>query len=99
MSCDTRSASPLDAQDRLFVSDQQGVQNTFNEIVCIERNQRYGVPAQSHDHGGELAKTNIQVPHPWSRSINGIVFLDPAKVGADHPFAGHGLARSTTTAS
>ena len=81
----------LDAKDRLFVSDQQGVQNTFNEIVCIERNQRYGVPAQNHDHGGELAKTNIQVPHPWSRSINGIVFLDPEKVGADHPFAGHGL--------
>jgi len=81
----------LDGRGRLFVSDQQGVQNTFNEILCIERNQRYGVPSQSRDGVGELATTTIQVPHPWSRSINGIVFLDPARVGKDHPFAGHGI--------
>lgn len=81
----------LDGRGKLFVSDQQGVQNTFNEILCIERNQRYGVPSQNRDGGGELAVTTIQVPHPWSRSINGIVFLDPAKVGKDHPFAGHGI--------
>lgn len=81
----------LDAKGRLFVSDQQGVQNTFNEIVLIEKNQRYGVPSQDSEAGGELARTTIQVPHPWSRSINGIVFLDPARVGKDHPFAGHGI--------
>jgi cbb3-type cytochrome oxidase cytochrome c subunit len=81
----------IDSKDRLFASDQQGVQNTFNEILYIELNQRYGVPSQDDSGGDVVGKTNIQVPHPWSRSVNGIVFLDPEKVGKDHPFAGHGI--------
>jgi mono/diheme cytochrome c family protein len=74
----------LDAAGRLFVSDQQGVGNTFNEIDHVVAGGRYGVPAlsdppysESHDRAA------IQVPHPWTRSVNGIFFLPPADRRAD----------------
>lgn len=79
----------VDAQGRLFVSDQQGVQNTFNEIDLIVPDGRYGVPARLDPESSEQSLPGtIQIPHPWTRSVNGIFFL-PA--GTDHPFAGHGV--------
>jgi mono/diheme cytochrome c family protein len=79
--------------DQIFVSDNQGVQNTFNEINHLVDGGRYGVP--SLEDGPDTApplRPAIQVPHPWTRSINGLFFLNPpagaAKFG---PFAGHGI--------
>jgi mono/diheme cytochrome c family protein len=96
----------LDAEDRLFVSDQQGVQNTFNEIDHIIDGKRYGVPALSDPpREGDETRANIQVPHPWTRSVNGIFFFPgPANPRDAVPeskiehrkskieaFAGHGI--------
>jgi len=69
----------LDAAGRLFVSDQQGVQNCFNEINHIVRDGRYGVPALADPPGSEdHTRASVQIPHPWTRSVNGITFMPTA---------------------
>jgi mono/diheme cytochrome c family protein len=80
----------LDSAGRLYATDNQGVQNTFNEINVIEQDGRYGVPstfdtADASDH--EIPA--IGVPHPWARSVNSILFLPD-----DYPvesLRGHGI--------
>jgi mono/diheme cytochrome c family protein len=77
----------MTADDRLFVTDQQGVQNCFNEIDFIQLGKRYGVPAKLDkptDVPAEVAA--VQVPHPWTRSVNGLCVWSEA---SGHPFAGH----------
>lgn len=66
----------FDARGRMFVSDQQGVQNTWNEIDEIKEGRFYGVPAL-HDEPAEAPETRaaVEVPHPMTRSINGVFFL------------------------
>lgn len=89
----------FDAAGRLFVSDNQGVQNTFNELNHVIEGASYGVPSRHEEHAdAPETQPAIQIPHPWTRSVNGIAFL-PAKadreaLGDDHPavaFSGHGL--------
>ena len=66
----------VDDQDRLFVSDQQGVQNTFNELNYIQPGHRYGVPSRHEPEPNAPANPPaVQIPHPWTRSVNGIVFV------------------------
>jgi glucose/arabinose dehydrogenase/mono/diheme cytochrome c family protein len=73
--------------DRLFVTDQQGVQNCFNEINFIRPDRRYGVPAKLDVRTDEPAEpAAVQIPHPWTRSVNGLCVW-PEDSG--HPFAGH----------
>ncbi|HUQ70483.1 MAG TPA: hypothetical protein VM165_13210, partial [Planctomycetaceae bacterium] len=77
----------MTADDRLFVTDQQGVQNCFNEIDFIQPGKRYGVPAKLDkptEVPAEVAA--VQVPHPWTRSVNGLCVWPEA---SGHPFAGH----------
>jgi hypothetical protein len=76
--------------DDVFVSDNQGVQNTFNEINHLVAGSFYGVPSL-HEENPKAPVTlpAIQVPHPWTRSVNGIFFL-PRDSQAG-PFAGHGI--------
>lgn len=87
----------FDPRGRLFVSDQQGVANTFNEINHIVDGARYGVKGlYDPDSDRPEQRACIQIPHPWTRSVNGIFFipeLDPASSGAAAlaPFAGHGV--------
>ncbi|MBL8850172.1 MAG: hypothetical protein JNG89_10835, partial [Planctomycetaceae bacterium] len=97
----------LDGEDRLFVSDQQGVQNCFNEINHIVEGGRYGVPALADPPGSaDHTRASVQIPHPWTRSVNGITFLPTnggrgwteRSEGSPGPratplqvFAGHGL--------
>lgn len=89
----------LDNAGRLFATDNQGVQNTFNELNHIVHGASYGVPSRFDEHpDAEETKPAIQIPHPWTRSVNGIAFLPPAptdvKLPNDHPrvlYAGHGL--------
>lgn len=84
----------FDSRGRLFVSDQQGVANCFNEINHIVEGARYGVKGL-YDPDSDQPETRaaIQIPHPWTRSVNGIFFIpesaDPAAPLA--PFAGHGI--------
>lgn len=74
----------------LFATDNQGVQNTFNEINHIEPGRRYGVPSR-HDTADQLAAQTpaVQVPHPWTRSVNSILFA-PADFSGG-AFADHGI--------
>lgn len=78
----------IDDQDRLFVSDQQGVQNTFNELDYIQVGHRYGVPSRHEPEPNAPADPPaVQIPHPWTRSVNGIVFV-PKKADKLSPWAG-----------
>lgn len=78
--------------DQIFVSDNQGVQNTFNEINHLVEGASYGVPSLFEENPKAPATSPaIQVPHPWTRSVNGLFFLPRANGDAAHPFAGHGI--------
>lgn len=78
----------IDDQDRLFVSDQQGVQNTFNELDYIQVGHRYGVPSRHEPEPNAPADPPaVQIPHPWTRSVNGIAFV-PKKADKLSPWAG-----------
>ncbi|MFP6701375.1 MAG: PQQ-dependent sugar dehydrogenase, partial [Planctomycetaceae bacterium] len=80
----------IDSAGRIFVSDNQGVQNPFNEINHLVTGRNYGVPSRFEEkHAGAAVKPAIRVPHPWSRSVNGLAFL-PTKF-ADGSVAGHGI--------
>ncbi|MFV0443239.1 MAG: PA14 domain-containing protein [Planctomycetaceae bacterium] len=86
----------FDPQGRLFVSDQQGVANCFNEINHIVPGARYGVKGLfDPDSDQPEQRAAIQIPHPWTRSVNGIFFVPGEnQLGADSPltpFAGHGV--------
>lgn len=82
----------IDGQGRLFVSDQQGVANTFNEVNHIVEGRHYGVKSlfEEDTDVGETRAT-VQVPHPWTRSVNGIFFLPEEMTGPLSAFAGHGV--------
>lgn len=85
----------VDTQDRVFVTDNQGVQNTFNEVNHVQMGRHYGVPSR-HEPNPDQPETPpaIRVPHPWVRSMNAIVF-----VPEDHasPFAGHAIGAEYDT--
>ncbi len=82
----------VDGKGRLFVSDQQGVANTFNEINHVQRGRRYGVKSR-HEPETDAPETRaaVQIPHPWTRSVNGLFFLPDEIDGPLAPFAGHGV--------
>jgi mono/diheme cytochrome c family protein len=83
----------IDGQDRLFCSDQQGVQNTFNELNLIQVGHRYGVPSRHEISPDAPADAPaVQIPHPWTRSVNGIVWVPKSDTKALAPFAGQFLA-------
>ena len=81
----------VDNQDRLFATDNQGVQNTWNELNHIQRGRHYGVPSR-HDtaEGVPSESPALMIPHPWTRSVNAVAFFP-----ADYPrssLAGQGVA-------
>ncbi|MCA9060315.1 MAG: hypothetical protein KDA85_17520, partial [Planctomycetaceae bacterium] len=66
----------FDRDGRLFATDNQGVQNTFNEINHILPGRHYGVPSKfQSDEGIVHESPGLMVPHPWVRSVNAIQFL------------------------
>lgn len=76
--------------DEVFVSDQQGVQNCFNEINYLVEGAHYGVPStHEEDKDAPETKAAIQIPHPWTRSVNGLVFLTGKEGYPD--LKGHGI--------
>lgn len=83
----------IDSRDRIFASDNQGEQNCFNEINHIQEGHRYGVESL-HERKPPLDPGQppaIQVPHPWTRSVNGLVILPASLSGPAAAWAGHGL--------
>lgn len=80
----------FDRNDRLFVTDNQGVQNTFNEINHIIDGRHYGVPSRYDTASGVTSEDPaVMVPHPWTRSVNSIQFLPDDFANSD--LAGHGI--------
>ncbi|MBL8808649.1 MAG: c-type cytochrome [Planctomycetaceae bacterium] len=80
----------FDRDEHLFVTDNQGVQNTFNEINMVIPGKHYGVPSR-HERSisAEPETPALMVPHPWTRSVNAIAFFPN-----DYPvpqFRGHGV--------
>lgn len=81
----------IDPKGRLFATDNQGVQNTFNELNHIQEGHYYGVPSRHEENrDAEITLPAIQIPHPWVRSVNGLTFI-PDDIPALAPLAGHGL--------
>ncbi|MFK7821759.1 MAG: hypothetical protein AB8G99_23815, partial [Planctomycetaceae bacterium] len=77
----------VDSQDRVFVTDNQGVQNTFNEVNLVQMGKHYGVASRHEPNPDEPETTpSIRVPHPWVRSMNAIAFLPDNHAS---PFGGH----------
>ncbi|HVX15568.1 MAG TPA: c-type cytochrome [Pirellulales bacterium] len=85
----------IDRDGELFVTDNQGNYNPFNELNHIRRGARYGfinkLEARPDFHPPDDGSA-VAIPHPWTRSVNGICFLSsPADVEAGRfgPFEGH----------
>ena len=85
----------------LFVSDNQGNFNPYNELNHVRPGLRYGFINQlekSKLDNRPLTSPSINIPHPWTRSVNGICFLEQATESAEvnesnangfGPFEGH----------
>ena len=78
-----------------FVTDNQGNYNPFNELNHLRRGARYGFINANEKSPGfspPLTPPAIDIPHPWTRSVNGICFLEtqpPNSPSAFGPFEGH----------
>lgn len=80
----------FDRSQNLFATDNQGVQNTFNEINHVVSGKHYGVPSRHEGTTDMQSETPaLMVPHPWTRSVNSILFLPDNFANPD--LAGHGL--------
>lgn len=70
----------LSPQDDLFVTDNQGNYTPFNELNHIVKGARYGFINRLEVLAGlnpPYRPAAIEIPHPWTRSVNGICFLTP----------------------
>ncbi len=80
----------MDRSGHLFATDNQGVQNTFNEINHVIEGRHYGVPSRFETVKDATPEVpSLMVPHPWTRSVNAIAFFPE-----DYPIrelAGHGV--------
>lgn len=66
----------------LYVTDNQGNFNPFNELNHVVPGQRYGfINSIDRKPGFNPPETrpSIAIPHPWTRSVNGICFLETPK--------------------
>lgn len=83
----------LNHRGDLFASDNQGNYNPFNEINHIQSGKRYGFINKLEnkpDFRPSLESPAVNLPHPWTRSVNGICFLNsPKNDQAFGPFEGH----------
>jgi mono/diheme cytochrome c family protein len=83
----------------LFVTDNQGNYNPFNELNHVRPGAHFGfINALEKEKGFKpprLDKPAVDIPHPWTRSVNGICFLEtPPELLAGIPLAeraGHGF--------
>jgi mono/diheme cytochrome c family protein len=88
----------LDRHGELFVTDNQGNYNPFNELNHVRPGVHFGF-INFLDRGKPappLTPPAIDIPHPWTRSVNGTCFLDTppelrARLGRDvfGPLEGH----------
>lgn len=79
----------------LFVTDNQGNYNPFNELNHVVSGKYFGFvnALDKEKPKPPLESPAINIPHPWTRSVNGITFLelpggDGNSVSPFGPFAG-----------
>jgi hypothetical protein len=83
----------------LFATDNQGNYTPFNELNHLQAGRRYGFINRLENVPGfrpEFTPAAINIPHPWTRSVNGICFLHTPPVVRKQlgrelfgPFEGH----------
>ena len=66
----------LNKDGELFVTDNQGNYNPFNELNHVQKGKHFGFVNKGEEKPQELTPPAIDIPHPWTRSVNGICFLD-----------------------
>ncbi len=87
----------LSPKGELFASDNQGNYNPFNELNHLQPGKRYGFINKLENKDGfspPFESPAINLPHPWTRSVNGLCFLtSPKTLQLDAPrfgpFEGH----------
>jgi hypothetical protein len=88
----------LSPNGEVFATDNQGNYTPFNELNHIVKGVRYGFINRLENKAGfnpPYQSAAIEIPHPWTRSVNGICFLvTPAEVEMSKgklfgPFEGH----------
>lgn len=68
----------LNGLGQLFATDNQGNYNPFNELNHILPGERYGFINKREVKPGfapAFQSAAIELPHPWTRSVNGLCFL------------------------
>lgn len=77
----------------LFVTDNQGNYNPFNELNHVAEGKFFGFINQLEKRTGftppPLDPPAINIPHPWTRSVNGVCFLESPAGHSFGPFEGH----------
>lgn len=81
----------------IFVTDNQGNYNPFNELNHVQKGKHFGFinAIDKKKEPPPLTPPAINIPHPWTRSVNGICFLEtPEKEKFKNkqlwgPFEGH----------
>ncbi len=91
----------LSPTSELFATDNQGNYNPFNELNHLVPGARYGFINRLEYKPGfnpPFQTAAIEIPHPWTRSVNGLCFLvlpeDMDRTNAAEyfgPFAGHAI--------
>ena len=89
----------LNSEGDLFATDNQGNYNPFNELNHLRPGKRYGFINKLENKDGfspPFESPAINLPHPWSRSVNGICFLNTPSALKEQgvsshfgPFEGH----------
>jgi len=83
----------LSSDGQLFATDNQGNYNPFNELNHLLPGKRYGFINKLEfrpDFKPPLTPPAVNLPHPWTRSVNGVCFLEvPGRANAFGPFTGH----------
>ncbi len=76
----------MTSEQHVFITDQQGVQNTFNELNGLKAGARFGVPSlHEPEKDAPATPPAVQIPHPWTRSVNGIVAIPKSLADRTHP--------------
>jgi glucose/arabinose dehydrogenase len=68
----------LSRKEALFVTDNQGNYNPFNELNHVRPGAHFGFvnALEKKEDRPVVTPPAIDIPHPWTRSVNGICFLD-----------------------
>ena len=84
----------MNRAEQVFVTDNQGNFNPYNELNHVVQDAHFGFINKLDRRKGfapTLTPPAIDIPHPWTRSVNGICFLESPSSHPEGfgPFEGH----------